>query len=79
MKTNRDAKAGKLGVRNAVKTARNKINEFVREVVKDQNVDPSHGWRHRFKTVGIDQASRCACWTLFRGRRLAVSRRVTET
>lgn len=43
-------------MRNAVKTARNKINAFVREVVKDKNVDPSHGWRHRFKTVGIDQA-----------------------
>jgi len=50
-----EPKAGELGVRNAVKTARNKVNEFVREVVKDKNVDPSHGWRHRFKTVGIDQ------------------------
>lgn len=50
-----DPKAGELGVRNAVKTARNKVNEFVREVVKDKNVDPSHGWRHHFKTVGIDQ------------------------
>lgn len=50
-----DPKPGELGVRNAVKTARNKVNAFVREVVKDKNVDPSHGWRHRFKTVGIDQ------------------------
>lgn len=50
-----DPKAGELGVRNAVKTARNTVNEFVREVVKDKNVDPSHGWRPRFKTVGIDQ------------------------
>lgn len=50
-----DPKAGELGVRNAVKTARNKVNAFVREVVKDQRVKPSHGWRHRFKTVGIDQ------------------------
>nr|AWL92643.1 recombinase XerD [Bradyrhizobium ottawaense] len=50
-----DPKAGELGVRNAVKTARNKVNELVREVVKDKNVDPSHGWRHRFKTVGIEQ------------------------
>ena len=48
-------KAGELGVRNAVKTARNKVNAFVREVVKDRNVDPSHGWRHRFKTVGLEQ------------------------
>lgn len=43
-----------LGIRNALKTARNKVNEFVREVVSDKNVNPSHGWRHRFKTVGID-------------------------
>ncbi|WP_245471529.1 hypothetical protein [Bradyrhizobium genosp. SA-3] len=49
-----EPKAGELGVRNAVKTTRNKVNAFVREV-KDKNVDPSHGWRHRFKTVGIDQ------------------------
>lgn len=46
---------GELGVRKAVKTARNKVNMFVREVVPDPNVDPSHGWRHRFKTVGIDE------------------------
>jgi integrase len=44
-----------LGVRNAVKTARNKVNMFVREVVPDPHVDPSHGWRHRFKTVGIEE------------------------
>jgi integrase len=50
-----DPKTGDLGVRKAVKTARNKVNAFVREVVKDPNVDPSHGWRHRFKTVGIEQ------------------------
>lgn len=31
-----DPKAGELGVRNAVKTARNTVNEFVREVVKDK-------------------------------------------
>lgn len=44
-----------LGVRKAVKTARNKVNMFVREVVPDPHVDPSHGWRHRFKTVGIEE------------------------
>ncbi len=44
-----------LGVRRAVKIARNKVNVFVREVVSDPNVNPSHGWRHRFKTVGIDE------------------------
>jgi integrase len=47
--------AGELAVRKAVKTARNKVNAFVREVVKDRNVDPSHGWRHRFKTIGLEQ------------------------
>ncbi len=47
--------ADELGVRKAVKTARNKVNTFVREVVADPHVDPSHGWRHRFKTVGIDE------------------------
>jgi integrase len=46
---------GELGVRKAVKTARNKVNTFVREVVPDPHVDPSHGWRHRFKTVGIEE------------------------
>ena len=27
----------------------------VEELVADPNVDPSHGWRHRFKTVGIEE------------------------
>ena len=27
-----------------LKTARNKVNMFVREVVPDPHVDPSHGW-----------------------------------
>ena len=44
-----------FGIRKAVKTARNKVNMFVREVVPDPHVDPSHGWRHRFKTVEIDE------------------------
>lgn len=59
----RDAKPGhlfispkdeELGIHNATKTARNKVTSFVREVVKDPRVDPNHGWRHRFKTIGID-------------------------
>jgi hypothetical protein len=33
---------------------KNRIAEFVRTVVPDKNVAPSHGWRHRFKTVGIE-------------------------
>jgi integrase len=43
-----------LGIGNATKTARNKVTLFVREVVKDRRVNPNHGWRHRFKTIGID-------------------------
>ncbi|MGC1778748.1 MAG: tyrosine-type recombinase/integrase [Xanthobacteraceae bacterium] len=35
-------------------TVKNRIAEFVRTVVPDKNVAPSHGWRHRFKTVGIE-------------------------
>ena len=33
---------------------KNRVAEFVRTVVSDKNVAPSHGWRHRFKTVGIE-------------------------
>lgn len=31
---------------------KNRLTEFVREVVSDKNVAPNHGWRHRFKSVG---------------------------
>lgn len=27
----------------------------MREVLKDKRVSPSHGWRHRFKTIGMEQ------------------------
>ena len=30
------------------------MGEFVRTVVSDTNVAPSHAWWHRFKTVGIE-------------------------
>jgi len=33
---------------------KNRIAELVRTVVPDKNVAPSHGRRHRFKTVGIE-------------------------
>ncbi|HEX2554363.1 MAG TPA: tyrosine-type recombinase/integrase [Microvirga sp.] len=29
-----------------------RIVGFVRETIKDMNVDPNHAWRHRFKTIG---------------------------
>lgn len=46
------AKSGDvLGPLQAVK---NRLGEFARETVTDPNVAPNHGWRHRFKTVGIE-------------------------
>lgn len=33
---------------------KNRLAEFVRTVIPDKNVAPNHGWRHRFKTIGID-------------------------
>lgn len=33
---------------------KNRLAEFVRGVVTDKNVAPNHGWRHRFKTVGME-------------------------
>jgi integrase len=30
---------------------KNRLSEFVRLVVTSRDVDPTHGWRHRFKTV----------------------------
>jgi integrase len=32
---------------------RNRLREFARAIVTDPNVAPNHGWRHRFKTVGM--------------------------
>lgn len=33
---------------------KNRLAEFARVTVKDPNVAPNHGWRHRFKTVGLE-------------------------
>lgn len=33
---------------------KNRMAEFSREVVTDTNVAPNHGWRHLFKTIGIE-------------------------
>jgi integrase len=33
---------------------KNRLSEFVRTVISDPNVAPTHGFRHRFKTVGMD-------------------------
>jgi integrase len=33
---------------------KNRLAEFARGIVSDPNVAPNHGWRHRFKTVGME-------------------------
>lgn len=45
----------KGGVRGPLIALRNRLGEFVREIVKDKNVAPNHGWRHRFKTIGMEE------------------------
>ncbi|TXN83304.1 DUF6538 domain-containing protein [Methylobacterium sp. WL8] len=41
-------------------TVKNRLAEFVRELVSDEGVSPNHGWRHRFRTeavsVGIEDS-----------------------
>ena len=37
-------------IRGTKKGLTNRLREFVRTIVTDKNVDPNHGWRHRFKT-----------------------------
>ncbi|WP_338822539.1 site-specific integrase [Bradyrhizobium septentrionale] len=73
-----DPKAGELGVRNAVKTARNKVNEFVREVVKDKSIQATAG-AIASRRSALSRALRRACWTPFKGMLRAMSRRATET
>ncbi|MGE0340174.1 MAG: DUF6538 domain-containing protein [Xanthobacteraceae bacterium] len=44
----------KAGIMGPLKTLTNRLAQFVRQIVKDEKVAPNHGWRHRFKTVGIE-------------------------
>lgn len=39
-------------VRGPLRGLKNRLADFARQVVKDPNVAPNHGWRHRFKTIG---------------------------
>jgi integrase len=36
-----------------LKGLKNRLQIFTRTIVSDRNVQPTHGWRHRFKTVGM--------------------------
>lgn len=40
--------------REAWRTAKNRLTEFIRTTVTDPNVQPNHGWRHTFKTIGSE-------------------------
>ena len=37
--------------RGAWRTAKNRVTEFVRQVVTDKQVQPNHAWRHRMETL----------------------------
>lgn len=41
-------------VRGPLRGLKNRLAAFAREVVPDPNVAPNHGWRHRFKTIGME-------------------------
>lgn len=48
-------KLGKHGdVRGPLQGLKNRLAEFARALVQDPGVAPNHGWRHRFKTVGME-------------------------
>jgi integrase len=48
-------KVGKEGdVLGPLQGLKNRLAEFARAIVTDPNVAPNHGWRHRFKTVGME-------------------------
>lgn len=40
--------------RAAWRNAKNRLRDFIRSVVTDPNVQPSHAWRHTFKTRGAE-------------------------
>lgn len=41
-------------VRGALRGLKNRLAEFGRTFVSDPHVAPNHGWRHRFKTIGME-------------------------
>lgn len=40
--------------RAAWRTVKNQMVKVARQVVPDPNVQPNHGWRHTFKTIGLE-------------------------
>ena len=41
-------------VRGSWEGVKNRVAEFVREVITDRRVAPNHAWRHLFKTIGFE-------------------------
>lgn len=41
-------------IRGAWRGVKNRMVDFARQVVEDRSVAPNHGWRHLFKTIGIE-------------------------
>jgi integrase len=41
-------------VEGPLNTVKNRVADAVRETITDPNVAPNHGWRHRFKTIGME-------------------------
>ena len=54
-----------------IRAVKNRLCEFVREIVSDGRVSPNHGWRHRFQTVGgeVDASERVVNAICGHGRR----------
>lgn len=42
-------------VRGPLRALTNRLAEFARSIVSDPNVAPNHAWRHRFKTIGMEE------------------------
>ncbi len=42
------------GILGPLQGLKNRLQEFVREIVRDPEVQPQHGWRHRVKAVAFD-------------------------
>jgi integrase len=40
--------------RAAWRSSKNRLTAFIRTVVSDRNIQPNHGWRHTFKTIGSE-------------------------
>jgi len=49
-----NAAPGDGDIRGVWQATKNRLAEFARAIVTDPNVAPNHGWRHRFKTVGME-------------------------